>query len=53
MDGQSLDEDEDEVREDGKHDIRREGATWNRKVTDRGQWKVLMEGSILQWMDTV
>ena len=24
---------------------------WNRKVTDRRQWKTLMEGYILQWMD--
>ena len=24
---------------------------WNRKATDRRQWKTLMEGYILQWMD--
>ena len=32
---------------------RKEGTTWNRKATDkdRGQWKVFMEGYILQWMD--
>ena len=29
---------------------KKEGTTWNRKV-DRRQWKALMEGSILQWMD--
>ena len=29
----------------------KEGTIWNRKVTDRGQWKALMEGYILQWMD--
>ena len=27
------------------------GEIWNRKATDRGQWKALMEGYILQWMD--
>ena len=27
------------------------GERWNRKATDRGQWKALMEGYILQWMD--
>ena len=30
---------------------RKEGTTWNRKATDRRQWKTLMEGYILQWMD--
>ena len=30
---------------------RKEGTTWNRKATDRGQWKALMEGYILQWMN--
>ena len=30
---------------------KKEGTTWNRKATDRGQWKALMEGYILQWMD--
>ena len=30
---------------------RKEGTTWNRKATDRRQWKALMEGYILQWMD--
>ena len=30
---------------------RKERATWNRKATDRGQRKTLMEGGILQWMD--
>ena len=29
----------------------KEGTTWIRKATDRGQWKTLMEGYILQWMD--
>ena len=29
---------------------RKEGTTWNRKETDRGQWKALMEGYILQWI---
>ena len=27
------------------------GERWNRKATDRRQWKILMEGYILQWMD--
>ena len=27
------------------------GERWNRKATDRGQWKALMEGYILQWTD--
>ena len=27
------------------------GERWNRKATDRRQWKTLMEGYILQWMD--
>ena len=27
------------------------GNTWNRKASDRRQWKALMEGYILQWMD--
>ena len=30
---------------------RKEGTTWNRKARDRGQWKALMEGFILQWME--
>ena len=30
---------------------RKEGTTWNRKATDRRQWKTSMEGYILQWMD--
>ena len=30
---------------------RKEGTTWNRKATDRGQWKALMEGYSLQWID--
>ena len=30
---------------------RKEGTTWNRKATDRRQWKTLMEGYFLQWMD--
>ena len=30
---------------------KKEGTTWNRKALDRGQWKALMEGYILQWMD--
>ena len=29
----------------------KEGTTWIRKATDRRQWKTLMEGYILQWMD--
>ena len=29
----------------------KEGTTWIRKATDRWQWKTLMEGYILQWMD--
>ena len=29
----------------------KEGTTWLRKATDRRQWKTLMEGYILQWMD--
>ena len=29
----------------------KEGTTWIRKATDRPQWKTLMEGYILQWMD--
>ena len=29
----------------------KEGTTWIRKSTDRRQWKTLMEGCILQWMD--
>ena len=32
-------------------DITREGTTWNRKAKDRRQWKILMEGYIVQWMD--
>ena len=32
-------------------EARKEGTTWDRKATDRGQWKALMEGYILQWMD--
>ena len=28
-----------------------EGTTWNRKATDRRQWKKLMEGYMLQWID--
>ena len=27
------------------------GTAWIRKATDRRQWKTLMEGYILQWMD--
>ena len=30
---------------------RKEGTTRSRKATDRRQWKTLMEGYILQWMD--
>ena len=30
-----------------------QGERWNRKATDRRQWKALMEGYILQWMDKV
>ena len=29
----------------------KEGTTWIRKATDRQQWKTLMEGYILQWMN--
>ena len=29
----------------------KEGTTWSRKATDRRQWKTLMEGYIMQWMD--
>ena len=29
----------------------KEGTTWIRKATDRRQWKTLMEGYALQWMD--
>ena len=32
---------------------RKEGTTWNRKATDRRQWRTLMEVYILQWMDKV
>ena len=27
------------------------GERWDRKATDRRQWKTLMDGYILQWMD--
>ena len=30
---------------------KKEGTTWIRKATDRRQWKALVEGYILQWMD--
>ena len=30
---------------------RKEGTTWNRKATDRGQWKALIDGYILKCMD--
>ena len=30
---------------------RKGGTTWNTKATDRIQWKTLMEGYILQWID--
>ena len=30
---------------------RKEGTTWNRKATDRRQWKASKEGYILQWVD--
>ena len=30
---------------------RKERTTWNRKATDRGQWKTLMEVYIPKWMD--
>ena len=29
----------------------KEGTTWNSKAADRRQWKTLVEGYILQWMD--
>ena len=29
----------------------KEGTTWIRKAIDRRQWRTLMEGYILQWMD--
>ena len=67
VDGQSLDEDEDEVQKVPKRHPKplaviyssrwqndkteKEGTTWIRKATDRRQWKTLMEGYILQWMD--
>ena len=40
----------DDQVEDGKMTVKKEGTTWFRKATDRGQWKALMEGNILQWM---
>ena len=30
---------------------KKEGTTWKRTDLDRQQWKALMEGYILQWMD--
>ena len=30
---------------------RKEGTTWIRVATDRRQWKTLMEGYVLQYMD--
>ena len=30
---------------------KKERSTWNRKALHRRQWKALMEGYILQWMD--
>ena len=35
----------------GHSSLWKEGTTWIRKATDRRQWKTLMEGYILQWMD--
>ena len=32
-------------------DTAKEGTAWNRKAIDRRQWKSLIEGYILQWMD--
>ena len=33
-------------------DIReRAGTTWTRRTVDRGEWRSLLEGYILQWMD--
>ena len=29
------------------------GERWNRKAIDRRQWKALMEGYVLQWMDSL
>ena len=29
----------------------KEGTTWNRGTTDREQWKALVEGYTLHWMD--
>ena len=29
----------------------KEGTIWTRKAKDSRQWKTLMEGYILQWMD--
>ena len=42
---------EDDQAEDGKMTQQKEGTTWIRKATDGRQWKTLMEGYILQWMD--
>ena len=33
------------------HITQKEETTWTRKATDRRQWKTLMEGCILQWME--
>ena len=32
--------------------VKKEGTTWSRTVLDRQQWKALMEGYIVQWMDS-
>ena len=31
--------------------VQKEGSTWSRTELDRYQWRSLMEGYILQWMD--
>ena len=31
--------------------VKKEGIDWNSKALDRRQWKALIEGCILQWMD--
>ena len=42
----------DDPRKRWQDDItKKEGISWNRKATHRGQWKALIENYILQWMD--
>ena len=40
-----------EIKRTTKQKYKEGGTTWNRKATDRRQWKTLMEGYTLQWMD--